>query len=106
MQHILNIAFEFDDEKVKQTAENAVDNEMDKIVKEIVTDKIAPMTAGWYGKPERDWTPLWNRVDAAIAKILEDNRDKIIDRAADKLVKSARSSKAWKNKFAEVIENE
>ena len=103
MEHILNIAFDFDDEKVKQVAEKAVATDMATIINAIVTDKIAPMTSGWYGRQERDWSSLWNKVDSAIDKIIADNRDEIIEKAAEKLVKSARSTKAWKEKFAEVI---
>lgn len=104
MEHILNIAFDFDDEKVKKTAEDAVNNEMTKIVKEIVTDKIAPMSSGWYGRQERDWKNLWDKVDSAISEMLAEHREEIIEKAADKLVKSAKSTKAWKEKFAEIME--
>ena len=103
MEHILNIAFDFDDERVKKTAEDAVNNEMTKIVKEIVTDKVAPMSSGWYGKPERNWENLWDKVDSAINGILAEHREEIIEKAADKLVKSAKATKAWKEKFAEVM---
>lgn len=104
MEHILNIAFDFDDEKVKKAAEDAVNNEMTKIVKEIVTDKIAPMSSGWYGKQERDWKNLWDKVDSAISEMLAEHREEIIEKAADKLVKSAKSTKAWKEKFAEIMD--
>ena len=103
MEHILNIVFDFDDEKVKQVAEKAVVTDMATIINAIVTDKIAPMTSGWYGKQERDWSNLWDKVDSAIDKIIADNRDEIIEKAAEKLVKSARSTKAWKEKFADVM---
>lgn len=104
MEHILNIAFNFDDEKIKQIAENAVASDMATIINGIVTDKIAPMTSVWYGKQERDWSNMWHKVDSAIDKIIADNRDEIIEKAAEKLVKSARSTKAWKEKFAEVMD--
>lgn len=104
MQHVLNIAFDFDDEKVKQVAEKAVATDMATIINAIVTDKIAPMTSGWYGKQERDWSNMWHKVDSAIDKIIADNRDEIIEKAAEKLVKSVRSTKAWKEKFAEIMD--
>lgn len=103
MEHILNIAFDFDDEKVKKTAEDAVNNEMTKIVKEIVTDNIAPKSSSWYSRGERDWTNLWNHVDSAISEMLAEHREEIIEKALNKLVKSAKSTKAWKEKFAEVM---
>lgn len=104
MEHILNIAFDFDDERVKQVAEKAVATDMATIINAIVTDKIAPMTSGWYGNQERDWSNMWHKVDSAIDKIIADNRDEIIEKAAEKLVKSARSTKAWKARFAEIMD--
>lgn len=104
MEHIINIAFDFDDERVKKTAEDTVNNEMTKIVKEIVTDKVAPMSSGWYGKQERDWKNLWNKVDTAINEMLAEHREEIIEKAVNKLVKSAKATKAWKERFAEVME--
>lgn len=104
MEHIISIAFDFDDDRVKKTAEDAVNNEMTKIVKEIVTDKIAPMSSGWYGRQERDWRNLWDKVDSAINEMLAEHREEIIEKAANKLVKSAKSTKAWKEKFAEIME--
>ena len=106
MEHILNIAFNFDDDKVRKVAENAVENEMNSIIKGIVTDKIAPMSSGWYPNKERDWSRLWDGVDRAIGDMLADHREEIIELAADKLVKSARSTKAWRSKFSEIVENE
>lgn len=106
MEHILNIAFDFDDDKVRNTAEHAVENEMRDIINEIVLDKIAPMSSDWYGKKERDWKRLWHHIDDSIDKILADNRDEIIEKAADKLVKSVRNSKAWKTKFADITKEE
>ena len=106
MQHILNIAFDFDDDKVRKTAENAVNKEMGEIVKNIVLDKIAPMSSGYYGRQERDWSRLWREVEDAIGKAVSDNRDEIIERAAAKLVRSAKSTKAWKEKFLEIVEEE
>ena len=103
MQHILQIAFDFDDDKVRSTAERAVENEMGEIIKGIVLDEIAPISSGWYGNKERDWNRLWHHIDNFIDKILADNRDEIIEKAADKLVKSAKNTKVWKSKFAEII---
>ena len=104
MEHIISIAFDFDDEKVKKTAEDAVNNEMQTIIKGIVTDKIAPMSSGWYGRQERDWKNLWDKVDSAINGILAEHREEIIEKAANKLVKSAKSTKVWKEKFADIME--
>lgn len=104
MQHILNIAFDFDDDKVRKIAENTVSNEMDKIIRGLVTDHIAPMSSGYYGRQERDWSTLWQKIEDSIREILAGSRDEIIERAADKLAKSAKSTKVWKEKVGEIAD--
>ena len=99
-QHIVNIAFDFDDEKAKKVAETTVDNEMHKIVKDICLDKIAPMEKSWYGaQPERNWNKFYLTMDKAIRGFLEENRDLIIEQASDKLVESVKRTKVWKDKY-------
>lgn len=104
MQHIVNVAFDFDDEKVRETAEKAVDQDLQKIVKEIVLDKVAPMDSGWYGAPRRNWDKLNKLLDAELRALLEEHREAIIEHAASKLVENIRKSKAWKEKYGEVTD--
>ena len=106
MQHIINIAFDFDDDKANKIAENTVENELDRIIKGIVTDKIAPMKHNtWRPKErERDWTLLYNAVKNTVETMINEHKDEIIELAADKLVKSVKSTKAWRSTKEEIIE--
>lgn len=105
MQHILNIAFDFDDEKVKKVAENTVENELDRIIKDIVTDKIAPMKYNTWrpNERERDWSGLHNTVKDTVETMINEHKDEIIELAADKLVKSIKSTKAWRSTKEEIM---
>lgn len=103
MQHIVNIAFDFDDEKASKAAEKAVENEMDKIIKGIVLDKIAPEKSTFYGRKERDWDWFNHSVDNVINNIISEHKEEIIERAAEKLAESYKRTKAWKEKVEEVI---
>jgi hypothetical protein len=99
MQHVITIAFDFDDDKVRKIAEKAVSDDMDTIIKNIILDRIAPETYKWNSinkDKERDYSRLESKVDNAVSAFLEENRDKIIETAADKLTRSIRSTKAWK----------
>ena len=49
MQHVINIAFDFDDEKVKEIAENAIDNDINSIIEKIIIDYLAPEKSYYYG---------------------------------------------------------
>lgn len=99
MQHIVNIAFDFDDEKVKNVAENKVENEMSSIIKQIVTERIAPLERqfGMYrGEPVHNWDKFDRRVNGIIREFMETNKEEIIERAANKLAESYKRTKAWK----------
>lgn len=97
MQHIVNIAFDFDDEKVKKVAENKVENEMSSIIKKIVTEQIAPLERRSYRmEPEHNWDKFDRRVDGIVREFMETNKEEIMERAANKLVESYKRTKAWK----------
>lgn len=103
MQHILNIAFDFDDEKVKSIAENAVEKEMDVIIRELILDEIAPKERSFYGTAERrNWGIVQAKVERAIADTIDSYKDEIIEKAANTLADRIRRSKAWKEKYGEV----
>ena len=102
MQHIVNIAFDFDDEKASKAAEKAVENEIDNIIKEIVMNHIAPLKTTFYGKKERDWESFNDLIGEAIKTLLEDKKEEIIELAADKLTESYKRTKAWKEKTNDV----
>ena len=104
MQHIINIAFDFDDEKVKAIAENTVAKELDSIIKGIVLDHIAPVKRiSWGNGKAYDWGAFDRRTSEIIEKFLADNKDEILDRAATKLSESYKRTKAWKEKAEESL---
>lgn len=99
MQHILNIAFDFDDEKIKNIVEKSIEQDMDSIIKEIILDRIAPYEYSYLGNTkERQWDRLKAKVDDRIDAILNEHKEEIIDCAAIKLVESYKRTKAWKER--------
>ena len=104
MQHILNIAFDFDDEKVKKIAENALEKDLDNIIRTIILDEIAPYKPNYFEKKgERDWTPIRNKVVDGLDKILYEHKEEIIDIASTKLADSVKRTKVWRERYQEVI---
>lgn len=104
MQHIVNIAFDFDDEKVKSIAEDAVSNELDSIIRKIVLDHIAPISISVYGDVKRrNWDTFDSKTREIIEEFLEANKDEILDRAATKLSESYKRTKAWREKAEETL---
>lgn len=109
MQHIMQIAFDFDDDRVRQVAENKIDQNMDNIIKDIVTDRIAPWTQDAFAtweverKKHRDWRELDRMVKDHVNSIIDEHKDEIIQKAAEMLCESYKRTKAWKEKASDVI---
>ena len=105
MQHIMQIAFDFDDERVRTVAENKIEQSMDNIIKDIVTDRIAPFTTDYYSRSgkTRDWSELDRMVKDHVNSIIDEHKDEIIQKAAEMLCESYKRTKAWKEKVSDVI---
>lgn len=109
MQHVVNIAFDFDDEKVTKIAEAAIENDINSIIDKIISDHLAPeRTFHRWGEDirTRDWNRLSTKVDERIDVLLERYKDEIIEVASDKLVESYKRTKAWKDRAQEKLDKE
>lgn len=91
MEHILQFAISIDDEAIEEKAYNkAVGIFLEDFKKKIYTE-------GYYAG-------LTETAQDAIKKAVDCYKDEIIDKAVQMLVKSIKNSKAWKEKFGEVME--
>lgn len=91
MEHIVQFGISVDDEAIKQTIlDNAEKNIMDRITRDV---KLAIFrTNGWSNNPTDQLRP-W--VEEKVDNILKENKDAIIDLAAEKLAEClARTKKA------------
>lgn len=105
MQHVINIAFDFDDEKVKTIAEKAIEQDMNNIIKGIILDRIAPEQYSYYGgKKDRNWESFNNKLNGRIDVILTERKQEIIELAATKLADSFKRTKVWKEKAGKTLE--
>lgn len=102
MQHIVSVAFDFDDqavsEKIQASVEKAV---IDKITKDV---EVKVFEQDWYFGSNKtvstDHLSTWTK--NLIAKIFEENKETIIDQAAKYLADSYKRTKAWKEATGEV----
>lgn len=104
MEHIVTIAFDFDDktvsDKIEATAAKVV---IDKITHDI-EGRIFTKN-GWGGgkiDPQRD--PLSSFTEKIVRDFLDDNKDNVIEKAAAMLADSYKRTKAWKERAAEQTE--
>lgn len=95
MEHIMQIAISVEDEKIVKRVEETAE----KQIIETLTDRVENVISekrGWYGKSERDYTPLKNMVSDQIVKILDENKDLILSEASKILAEKLARSKTGK----------
>ena len=91
MEHIIQFGITIDDEAIKQTIlDNAEKNIMDRITKDVQLAIFR--TNGWSDAPTNQLRP-W--VEEKVDVILKENKDTIVELAAEKLAERlARTKKA------------
>ena len=105
MQHIVEIAFNFDDDSITRACKETVEKEMDTIIKNLVLDEIAPkknVSYNWSEKA-RDWIHIEHLVIEKINDTIDEHKKEIIDVAANRLVEHVKRTKIWKETIGEVI---
>ena len=104
MEHLITIAFDFDDKAVSDKIETTVAKEVtNKIVHDVEGRLFSK--AGWgAGKidPQRD--SLSHFTESIVREFLDECRDAIIDKAAAILADSYKRTKAWKETMAATME--
>lgn len=100
MQHIVNVAFDFDDKKIANSIENQVHKEVVDNITEEVKKIIFEKNWKYYNKPydESNSSPLRKIVEDRVSEVLEENKDVIINGAikmlADKLLRTKQVKEA------------
>lgn len=103
MQHIVNIAFDFDDQTIKKKIEEDAYNDILNMIREDIQKVICSMNY-WNGKPNvNDISPLKEIVREEVRNVLAENKETIIQAAAEGLVESVKRTKKFKEAVNEVI---
>lgn len=103
MQHIVNIAFDFDDQTIKKKIEEDAYNDILKMIREDIQKVICSMNY-WSGKPNvNDISPLKEIVREEVRNVLAENKETIIQAAAEGLAESVKRTKKFKEAVNEVI---
>ena len=101
-QHVVNVAFDFDDQKVREILEqSAVEDVENKLLEEI---KEAIRGEGYYRASEKE--AMKYMVERQIDRFLEENRDTIIEVVVKKLYERISRVKKVRNVKDAVEENE
>lgn len=99
MEHIVQFAIGIDDEKIR---ERVIQCAYDDVVKNLMTEakKDLGVTNRYY-RPTDTWSTI---VDRALHKYFDENKNLIVNLAAEKLADSYKRTKAFKEKMAEVLD--
>ena len=104
MQHAVQIAFDFDDQRVKDTVEKGCVDHINKELKQYVVDALfeKSFSSGYvrHGDPNRgfqDW------VKDEVRDVLYENREYICQLAAKQIVESMNKNSKWKEKIVEEV---
>lgn len=99
MEHIVQFAINIDDKTIqKRLEDNAYDDIVKRIYKEALDNLEFPRK---YGN-RINWDSF---VSDLVSRILEEHKMEIVDAAAEKLAKSIRNSKAFKERKTQVMED-
>ena len=97
MQHVLNIAFDFDDERIKGYVENRMASELlERAYKDMASD--LPKRYG-----QVDWRSM---ACDAVDRLLAENRDAICEMASDKLAERLARTKLAREALSKAVGDE
>lgn len=106
MQHVIQVAFDFDDARIAQIVEKTGAEKVREELKQMVIDELFAKTYRWgsngHGIPENgfnDW------VKDEVRSILEENKADICKLAAQYLAESMRKTKKYQEMVMEEVKN-
>ena len=101
MEHVVQFGICIDDERVRAAIEKSAE---DKVTKDITQQVMNRMfDAGYYGREAKSTDPLKDWVIKQFDSFLEQHREVILDRAAERLADRLSRTKAAKEMLSQVV---
>ena len=99
MEHIVQFAIGIDDDAIRK---RVIDCAYNDVVKQLMEEakRDVKLTSSYY-RPENTWADL---IDRALRHYFDENKDTIINLAAEKLADSYKRTKAFKETMAKKME--
>ena len=100
MEHIVQFAIGIDDEAIR---ERVIKCAYDDVVKQLMVEakKDVGLSGNYYRWPKDSWSDI---IDRALRDYFNENKDLIIDLAAEKLAASYKRTKTFKEKMNSTME--
>lgn len=104
MEHIIHVAFDFDDDAVKKRLEDTVERDVKENIKQYVIDEIFEKHS-WGRNTHADPTmdPIKDWVRDYIKELVAEHKEDICRAAAHEIVESMSKSKKWKEMIVEAV---
>lgn len=99
MEHIIQFGITIDDDAIRKNIES---NALAAVVETFVDEMKKNLPKKYYGN-DVDWRAVAYN---CISEFVEQNRDEIMDIAADRLVEKVARTKAWREKYGKALEEE
>lgn len=96
LQHIIQFAFDFEDDKIRKSIEQNIENQVVKNIQEQIKK-------GYF---EKRWgeNPVDNLVDTQVKNVVEKHKDEIIERTAHLLCERLLRRKSVKEQILGIVE--
>lgn len=103
MQHVISVAFDFDDATVQKIVEKNAEKKIIEDIEEMVLKRIF-QSRSYYGSgkidPEKDQLSEWT--ESIVKDLFNENREEIMNRAAKLVADSVKKSKYYKDGIADI----
>lgn len=101
MEHIVQFGISIDDETIRKRVIECAYNDVVKNLMEEAKKDVGLDRNGYYYRPKESWRDI---IDHALRDYFNENKDLIIELAAEKLADSYKRTKVFKEKMAAIME--
>ena len=102
MQHVITVAFDFDDKTIQKIVESGAEKKIVEEIKDMLLRKIYRSRGYGSRKIEPNFDPFSEWTESIIRDLFNENKEEIMDRAAKLVADSVKKSKYYKDGIADI----
>lgn len=102
MQHVVTVAFDFDDATVQKIVESGAEKKIVEEIKQQMLQKIYRTRGYSNQKIDPRYDPFSEWTESVIRDLFEENKEEIMNRAAKLVADSVKKSKYYKEGIADI----
>lgn len=102
MQHVITVAFDFDDKTIQKIVESGAEKKIVEEIKDMLLQKIYRSRSWSNKKIDPNCDPFSEWTESIIRDLFNENREEIMNRAAKLVADSVKKSKYYKDGIADI----